>query len=211
MGYFMLSSWSDRQPAGSHRYLTPCVCDIVGRHLSSPAKIIDLGCGHGAMAMDIARLGHFVIGVDLNRDGIAYAKAAYPDLQFQIASVYDDLRAQLGQFACVVSCEVIEHLYSPHRYAQRIFDLLEPGGIAVISTPYHSYLKNMALSAAGKWDYHHHPLREHGHIKFWSKQTLVNLMAESGLRLVEFHRLGRVPPLAKSMLAVFEKPDAVTH
>jgi 2-polyprenyl-6-hydroxyphenyl methylase/3-demethylubiquinone-9 3-methyltransferase len=207
----MQSSWVERKSAESHRYLTPSVCNIVGRHFSAPAKIIDLGCGHGSMTMEIARLGHFVVGVDLNREGIASAKAAYPDIQFQVASVYDDLRSQFGTFACVVSCEVIEHLYSPHKYAETILDLLEPGGLAVISTPYHSYLKNMALAAAGKWDYHHHPLREHGHIKFWSKGTLASLMADYGLELVEFHRLGRVPPLAKSMMAVFRKGDVTEH
>ena len=35
---------------------------------------------------------------------------------------------------------------------KRVYDLLEPGGLAIISTPYHGYLKNLALAASGKLD-----------------------------------------------------------
>jgi 2-polyprenyl-6-hydroxyphenyl methylase/3-demethylubiquinone-9 3-methyltransferase len=79
----------------------------------------------------------------------------------------------------------------------------EPGALAIVSTPYHGYWKNLALSLVpGAWDRHHDPLWDHGHIKFWSRRTLRALLIRAGFNAVRFERLGRIPTLAKSMIAV---------
>jgi 2-polyprenyl-6-hydroxyphenyl methylase/3-demethylubiquinone-9 3-methyltransferase len=54
-------------------------------------------------------------------------------------------------------------------------------------------------------DDHFGPLWTHGHIKFWSMDTLGQLLREAGFRDVAFRRVGRIPPLAKSMIAVSRK------
>jgi len=74
----------------------------------------------------------------------------------------------------VLSLEVVEHLYAPRHYARTVFELLRPGGVAVISTPYHGYWKNLALALMGKLDAHFTALWDHGHIKFWSVRTLMS-------------------------------------
>jgi 2-polyprenyl-6-hydroxyphenyl methylase/3-demethylubiquinone-9 3-methyltransferase len=56
-----------------------------------------------------------------------------------------------------------------------------------------------------KMDSHFTALRDHGHIKFWSVQTLGTLLDEAGFRDVSFLRVGRIPPLAKSMIAVAKR------
>lgn len=85
-------------------------------------------------------------------------------------------------------------------------DLLAPGGHAIVSTPYHGYWKNLALALSGQMDRHYTALWDHGHIKFWSVDTLTRLMAEKGLEHVSTDRVGRIPALAKSMVLVFRKP-----
>jgi 2-polyprenyl-6-hydroxyphenyl methylase/3-demethylubiquinone-9 3-methyltransferase len=102
----------------------------------------------------------------------------------------------------VLSLEVVEHVYAPRDYARTVFDLLEPGGVAIISTPYHGYWKNLALAVTGRMDAHFTALWDHGHIKFWSITTLSELLREAGFVDVRFERVGRVPALAKSMIAV---------
>lgn len=70
----------------------------------------------------------------------------------------------------------------------------------IISTPYHGYLKNLALAATGKLDNHFTVLWDGGHIKFWSVKTLSKLLEEYGFEVVEFKGSGRIPYLWKSML-----------
>ena len=77
---------------------------------------------------------------------------------------------------------------------------------AIISTPYHGYLKNLALAVTGKLDAHFTALWDYGHIKFWSVRTLSALLREVGLTVEKVFRVGRLPVLAKSMIAVARRP-----
>jgi 2-polyprenyl-3-methyl-5-hydroxy-6-metoxy-1,4-benzoquinol methylase len=198
--------YSDTAHNCSHAYLLPTL-QIEVSHLrsglgSSDARLFDLGCGNGSVGALLANSGWDVTGVDPSSEGIAAAKVAYSDLRLELGSAYDDLVAIYGRFPLVISLEVVEHVYAPRDYARTLFDLVEPGGTAIVSTPYHGYLKNLALAVSGKMDRHFTALWDHGHIKFWSIPTLTTLLTEAGFKDVRFHRVGRVPALAKSMIAV---------
>ena len=139
------------------------------------------------------------------RDGIAQTKAAYPELKLDVGSAYDDHAAQYGRFPVVISLEVVEHIYAPRDYARTLFDLLEPGGTAILSMPYHGYLTNLAMAVTGKMDAHFTALWDHGHIKFWSRITLGKLLVQAGFRAPRYQRVGRIPVLAKSIIAIARK------
>ncbi len=189
------------QPARSHQYLLPALFKLIER----PTRIFDLGCGNGAIANALSLKGHTVTGVDPSVSGIREANRAYPHLRLANGSCYDELGRQYGQFPVVVSLEVVEHLYDPQSFASTLYGLSEKGGRVIVSTPYHGYLKNLAIAAAGRFDQHVHPLSLHGHIKFWSRSTLTRLLGEAGFSVRRVLYVGRVRVMAKSMIAVAEK------
>lgn len=200
--------WEDAELNSSHGYLLPALKGILTRKTLPHARkrLFELGCGNGSVASELVRLGWEVTGVDPSEQGIAQANARFPAIPLRLGSAYDDLAAQYGTFPVVVSLEVVEHVYAPRKYAATLYSLLEPGGVAVVSTPYHGYLKNLALAASGKMDAHFTALWDHGHIKFWSEKTLRSLLEEAGFRDIQFRRVGRIPALAKSMIAIARKP-----
>ena len=199
--------YDDAETNASHDYLLPAVqAELARVQVQGPKRLFDLGCGNGSVGAILSRQGWDVTGVDPSEDGIAQARRMYPDLRFETGSAYDDLAGIYGQFPVVISLEVVEHVYAPRDYARTLAALLEPGGTAIISTPYHGYLKNLAMAVTGKLDAHFTALWDHGHIKFWSFRTLSQLLAEAGLQDIRFLRVGRVPPLAKSMIAIARKP-----
>lgn len=203
--------YSDAKPDPSHTdaYLLPTVLAELGRAgwpAGQPKRVFDLGCGTGATAARLAAEGYAVTGVDPSETGVAVAAKTFPQVTVRQGSCYDDLAAEYGRFPAVVSLEVVEHVFLPRKYAGCVFDLLEPGGVAVVSTPYHGYWKNLALAVTGKWDRHLSPLWDYGHVKFWSPDSLTALFAEAGLRVERVHRVGRIPALAKSMIAVARRP-----
>jgi 2-polyprenyl-3-methyl-5-hydroxy-6-metoxy-1,4-benzoquinol methylase len=195
----------------SHKYLMPAVRNELAQFFQKKfvkdRRVFDLGCGNGSIAAELARQGYTVCGVDPSVEGIAAANAEYPDLQLEAGSAYDDLVSRYGRFPAVISLEVVEHVYAPRDYARTLFDLVQPGGMAVVSTPYHGYWKNVALAASGKMDKHFTALWDHGHIKFWSTNTLSILLQEAGFEWPRFLRVGRIPVLAKSMIAIALKPN----
>lgn len=197
--------YSDADLNASHEYLLPQVQSILNaerKRRTSPGRLFDLGCGNGSVCAALARDGFDVTGVDPSEAGINQARKAYPDLRLHRASAYEDLALQYGRFDCVLSLEVVEHVFAPRKYAETLYSLVEEGGISIISTPYHGYIKNLALALTDRMDRHFTALWDNGHIKFWSISTLTMLLREAGFRQVDFHRVGRIPPLAKSMIAV---------
>ena len=199
-------SYHSEDPSWSNQYLWPRLEQLVLRHLNDGASIIDVGCGNGLISKNLADLTFKVVGVDPSESGIAAATKSPTRVDFYTRSTYDDLVQEFGRFDAVVSLEVVEHCFSPQNYAKTVYDLLSPGGIAFISTPFHGYWKNLALAIAGKFDQHWGPLWEGGHIKFWSESTLRVLLQGTGFVQIEFERVGRIPPLAKSMIAIARKP-----
>jgi 2-polyprenyl-6-hydroxyphenyl methylase/3-demethylubiquinone-9 3-methyltransferase len=200
-------TYEDAAETAAHGYLIPGLMRELER-LRLPVdkkRIFDLGCGNGATADYLTRRGFTVTGVDPSEEGIAQAKKAFPNLNLHLGSAYDDLASIYGQFPAVVSLEVVEHVYFPRKYAKGLYDLVEPGGTAIVSTPYHGYWKNLAMALTGTLDKHFTVLWNHGHIKFWSIRTLTQLLSETGFRDIRFSRVGRIPVLAKSMIAIARK------
>jgi len=205
--------FDDARLNSSHGYLLPTVLGILRNpgFLETPRRLFELGCGNGAAANKLAAAGYNVTGVDPSEDGIRIANSHFPHLKLSKGSAYDDLAKQHGQFPIVISLEVVEHVYAPRKFAATLFDLVEPGGSAIISTVYHGYWKNLALAITGRLDAHFTALWDHGHIKFWSMKTLRQLLEEAGFQDVSILRVGRFPTLAKSMIAIAKKSTIHTQ
>jgi 2-polyprenyl-3-methyl-5-hydroxy-6-metoxy-1,4-benzoquinol methylase len=202
-----LSEYRYRNEAAEHTasYLLTEVQSVLREH--GARRIFEIGCGNAANAHALSAQ-YDIVGIDSSESGIAIARSKHPELRIEQGSAYEDLRARFGTFDTVLSLEVIEHLYDPRCFLNRAKELMEPGGTLVLSTPYHSYLKNLLLAATGRMDAHFTALWDGGHIKFFSPKTLCAMLREQGFRPVAFRRCGRIPALAKSMIVVAKKVSA---
>ncbi len=187
-------------------YLAPKILDIL-KQLQAK-RILDVGAGDGKLCGVLSREGYDVAGVEYDAQGVEIAKGNCPGVPFYHFGVEDnpaDLLAIEKPFDAVVSTEVIEHLFSPHHLPIYAAGVLKDHGYLIVSTPYHGYLKNLALAVFDKWDSHHSPLWSGGHIKFWSRATLTRLLETNGFHVIGFHGVGRQPYLWKSMIMVAQK------
>lgn len=196
--------WNGAEGAHSCGYIGPKVLQILKQY-QHVQYVCDLGSGNGALAGSMEKLGYSVCGIEYDREGCRISRELYPSIPFYNLGVQDEPTIVMNEqveFDAVVSTEVVEHLFSPHLLPCFAKKLLKQGGIIIISTPYHGYWKNLALALLNKWDHHHTVLWHGGHIKFFSRATLTNLLEENGFRVVEFHGVGRLPFLWKSMIIV---------
>ena len=112
------------------------------------------GCRNGALAGELRKAGFYASGVEYDKQGVEIARQNNPGINFYNLGVQDDaapvLNAEGVAFDAVVSTEVVEHLFSPHLLPVFARQIVRGGGYLVISTPYHGYLKNMALSVFNK-------------------------------------------------------------
>ncbi len=119
--------------------------------LTPGTRVLDVGCGNGAVCGEFIRRGCEVVGIDLSEQGIAIARATYPQGRFELIGADATILERLNEtaFDIVVSTEVVEHLYAPREWARGCFAAVRPGGKFICTTPYHGYLKNLLISITG--------------------------------------------------------------
>jgi SAM-dependent methyltransferase len=94
---------------------------------SAEGRTLDLGCGEGRLARDLAALGHDVTGVDTSSTMLAAAREAAPGMELHLADAAE-LPFADGSFGLVVafmSLQDVDDLGGAIREAARV---LAPGG-----------------------------------------------------------------------------------
>lgn len=180
---------------------------LLQKHVVPNARVLDLGCGNGYLSNRLTKLGYRVVGVDASASGIAVANRAYPGISFVCGTTDAFLSSGEPCFDAVVSVEVIEHCPSVSTFCSELAACVRHGGVAIVTTPYHGYLKNLLIALLNRHDSHFNPLWEGGHLKFFSVSTLAHALRSAGLQLMATRYVGRVPWLAKSMVAFATKGD----
>jgi SAM-dependent methyltransferase len=112
--------------------------EFIRPYLTPGMKVLDCGCGPGAISVGLAEAvgpaGH-VTGVDFGESQIAVAKArSSPNLTFRVGSVYE-LPFEDSTFDLVFSHALFEHLADPIRGVAEIRRILRPGGLAGLCSP----------------------------------------------------------------------------
>ena len=112
--------------------------EFIRPYLAPGMKVLDCGCGPGAISVGLAEAvgpaGH-VTGVDFGESQIAVAKArSTPNLTFRVGSVYE-LPFEDSTFDLVFSHALFEHLADPIRGVTEIRRILRPGGLAGLCSP----------------------------------------------------------------------------
>lgn len=99
-------------------------------------SILDVGCGSGLLARELASASNRVSGVDV----AAYPQWAQPGpVEFR-AGDYLDLAPQLGSHDVVLALDVMEHVEEEAAFVSSIRENLRPGGRAVVTVPAYRWL-----------------------------------------------------------------------
>lgn len=192
--------WDSDQSTAIHALVERPIVDRLRRH--GAKHVLDLGSGNGAFSGLLKSAGFDVTGLEHSRSGVVAAQRRFPDIAFEQYDIGTPLPASHHhRYDAVVSVEVLEHLLLPRRLLEAAVLALRPRGLIVLTTPYHGYLKNLAIALTNGFDRHWHPLRDFGHVKFFSRDTLLALLNEFRLERIEYGTVGRIPPLACSMIA----------
>ena len=104
-------------------------------------KVLDVGCGTGYGTSLLAQTAEQVVGIDISKKAIDYAKENYSgkNIRFFIGNAVNLNFLKKNSFDIIVSFEVIEHIAEYRRYLEEMSCLLKPEGILIISTPNKRY------------------------------------------------------------------------
>lgn len=96
-------------------------------------RVLDLGCGHGALSVSFAERGaKEVVGIDLDDDRIDFANrnlaANFPELSGRVQFRCEDVLGMVDQFDLIVSKDAFEHIDDLSGVIRHLHSLLKPGG-----------------------------------------------------------------------------------
>jgi 2-polyprenyl-3-methyl-5-hydroxy-6-metoxy-1,4-benzoquinol methylase len=131
------SYWSatdyTRFPGG--RKKLEALARLVFDEFSTPPRVLDVGCGNGAISFPLAALGCEVVGADIDGASIAWCVRhnTYEHATFVLAT--EKLREVEGPFDLIVCSEVLEHLHEPRPLVAAISEKLASSGLLFVTIP----------------------------------------------------------------------------
>jgi len=98
-------------------------------------KVLDVGCGNGAIAFAVASLGHDVLAVDVNESSIEHARTVNRSPNARFKAVSDDGFDLNDTYDLIICSEVLEHLHRPQRLLKTMARHLKEDGVLLITVP----------------------------------------------------------------------------
>jgi len=157
--------------------------------------LLDAGCGDG-LFLDSARRHYRVVGLELDREAAAVARARLPANTEIYELEFDALRevAHDGAFDVITCFEVLEHLANPVAFFREACLLLKPGGYLAVSVPNRNRYY-------GRDNAHDFPPN---HLTRWSRRSLELAFERHNIEIVVLNHL------LEGRFGAYEWPRIVT-
>jgi len=158
--------------------------DLLDRIGTDARSILEFGCGEAPLGAALkARQRCRVVGVELDRDAAAIARRRIDD-------VYTgDIREIIGilneKFDWIIGGDIVEHLDDPWSFLSDLRRISAPGGRLLLSLPNLANASVIADLLAGRFDYVYMGLTCAGHLRFFTRQSVEEMLRMSGWEPVE--------------------------
>lgn len=184
--------------------------------------VLELGCAEGSTTRILRARGCRVTGIEIDPTA---AKAAEEFAERMIVDNLDtmDFNAALGRerFDVIVAADVLEHLSDPMRCLRACAGFLSADGEVVLSIPNIAHADVRLTLLDGHFDYSEWGLLDHTHLRFFTRDSLLDFLESCGFAELELKRVTR--PIGGTELApaverfptlverIAEDPEAETY
>jgi 2-polyprenyl-3-methyl-5-hydroxy-6-metoxy-1,4-benzoquinol methylase len=145
------------------------VMTVVRKKKKNKITWLDLGCGSGAMVRMARNKGFIVTGID--------RKISIQNNMWLIEADIENYQYD-SKYEIVSLYHVLEHLKNPKKLLKKIRHFLQPNGLLVIEVPLVGNLSERLLKQ------HYLAYRDQTHKWFWKKQEFLELLDQTGWRVI---------------------------
>jgi 2-polyprenyl-3-methyl-5-hydroxy-6-metoxy-1,4-benzoquinol methylase len=153
---------------------------IAEKHINMAGKkCLEVGCATGEFCKALSERGAKPLGLDISDYAISVAKKRYPTLDFR--NIHLEQISDEEKFDAIFAFELIEHLYNPNIFWEKVQELLPAGGLLVFSTPNYGNGKIVGLQnwIGLKTSFEH--------LYYYSVESLTNYGNKYGFSLVSWY------------------------
>ena len=196
--------------AGAHNSLSELV-----EHIPAGARVLDLGCGSGAIGAFLHRRDGAVAAIDgltISEDEAALAAPHYR--RVEVANLETCVLPELfasGQYDIIVCADVLEHVRNADAVVSACTGLLAPGGRLLLSIPNAGYAGLVAELMSGEFRYRKEGLLDETHVRFFTQNTLTRFLQENRWVAESFSTIVRQLTQSEFRVAFDALPPAVAR
>jgi 2-polyprenyl-3-methyl-5-hydroxy-6-metoxy-1,4-benzoquinol methylase len=165
---------------------------LVVRMVGENKRVLELGCAEGSTTRVLRERGCRVTGIEMD------PTAAETAAEFAERVIVDNLDtinfdAALGRerFDVIVAADVLEHLSDPVRCLRACIEFLSADGEVVLSIPNIAHADVRLTLLDGHFDYSEWGLLDNTHLRFFTRDSLLDFLDDCSLAELEVRRVTR--------------------
>jgi len=148
------------------------IIDIFGLNQKT---VFDIGCSNGEF---LIHFGQNSLGITIIQDEVDRGKSRGLNIQHGNIEYDDDINVPENSFDVIFANNLLEHLYSPHKFLNKIKKYLKKDGLLILGVPcipilrcllnFNKFRGSLAIS----------------HINFFNRYTLIKTVEKSGWNIL---------------------------
>jgi 2-polyprenyl-3-methyl-5-hydroxy-6-metoxy-1,4-benzoquinol methylase len=156
--------------------------DLLDRISPDAKSILEFGCGEAPLGAALkARQRCRVVGIELDPKAAAIARKRIDDVY---AGDVREIVSILGEkFDWMIGGDIVEHLDEPWSFLSDLRHISAPGGHLLLSLPNLSNVSVVNDLLHGRFDYVYMGLTCVGHLRFFTKRTIEEMLTIAGWRV----------------------------
>lgn len=161
--------------------------DLLSLIPKTSKKLIEVGCSSGALAREFTKevTASDYIGVEID-PGYARLAERYCSRVFclDIEHASNDFWIEMGDRDCWVFGDCLEHLRDPWALLKRVRSSIPSTGCVVACIPNAQHWSVQARLAIGDFRYQDRGLLDRTHLRWFTRQTIVELFSMTGFSII---------------------------
>ncbi len=158
------------------------VIDLVG----TGKRVLDVGCSTGYLGAALVERGCTVDGIEVDEAAAERARNWLRDVAVLDLEGGELPRLLDGrEYDAIVFADVLEHCSDPLQVLTSALSALAPDGQVIISVPNVAHGSLRLALLQGRWEYRDTGLLDRTHKIFFTRQSIIELVAASGLSVTD--------------------------
>jgi ubiquinone/menaquinone biosynthesis C-methylase UbiE len=164
---------------------------------TSSANLIEVGCSSGALAREFKKLNPACkyFGIDIDESYIELARRYCDDARTMNIEQADDAFFEANRSCdCWIFGDTLEHLQDPWKVLKKIRNVIPKHGSVVACIPNAQHWSVQVRLSVGDFRYEDSGLFDRTHLRWFTRQTIMELFVGTGFKVVEgFPRIFNEP------------------
>lgn len=158
--------------------------DLLARVSPDAKNILEFGCGEAPLGEALKRRQKCrVVGIELDHRAATIARRRIDDVyEGDVRTIVEILH---DQFDWIIGGDIVEHLDEPWSFLAELRRIAAPGAHLLLSLPNLANASIVSDLTQGRFDYVYMGLTCVGHLRFFTRRTITEMLTIAGWSVVE--------------------------